>query len=217
MRRLATTSQINARFGLPEARDAKLTDVPSHSYVLPTLLKNAGVDFIHFGCNPGSTAPDVPRLFWWQGPDGSKLLTLYWAEYYGSGIMPPKDWPHKTWLAMIHTHENTGAPSPEEVAELLKEAKEKMPNVNIKIGRLSDFHDLLMKENPDLPVVKGDMPDYLDSRLYVESQGNQNGKRTARKAYDTEILSRQMKVWGMSFRLHRGPYKKCNRRNDIVR
>lgn len=197
VRSLATTSEINARFGLPEARDAKLTDVPSHSYVLPTLLKNAGVDFIHFGCNPGSTAPDVPVLFWWQGPDGSKLLSFYWAEYYGSGIMPPKDWPHKTWLAMIHTHENTGAPSPEEVAELLKEAKEKMPNVNIKMGRLSDFHDLLMKENPDLPVVKGDMPDTWIHRYMSNPKETKMAKKLHRKAYGTEILSRQMNVWNM--------------------
>ena len=135
VRGLKITSDINSSYGLPEARDAKLTDVPSHSRVLPTVLKHAGVDFLHLGCNPGSASPDVPRLFWWQGPDGARLLTLYWAEYYGSGILPPKDWPHKTWLAMIHTHENTGAPSPEEVATLLEEAKEKMPHVNIKIGR----------------------------------------------------------------------------------
>jgi hypothetical protein len=198
VRGLATTSEINARFGLPEARDAKLTDVPSHSYVLPTLLKNAGIDFIHFGCNPGSTAPDIPTLFWWEGPDGSKLLSFYWAEYYGSGIMPPKDWPHKTWLAMIHTHENTGAPSPEEVAALLKEAREKMPNVNIKIGRLSDFHDLLMKENPDLPVVKGDMPDTWIHGYMSNPRETKMAKKLHRKAYDTEILSRQMQVWGMA-------------------
>ena len=77
VRGLAVTSDINAAYGLPEARDAKLTDVPSHSRVLPTLLKNAGVDFLHLGCNPGSASPKVPKLFWWQGPDGSRLLTLY--------------------------------------------------------------------------------------------------------------------------------------------
>jgi hypothetical protein len=127
VRGLSITSEINHHFGLPEARDAKLTDVPSHSWALPTVLNNAGVDILHIGCNPGSASPDVPVLFWWQGPDESKLLTFYWAQYYGSGILPPKDWPYKTWLAMIHTHENTGAPSPEEVAELLKSAKEEMP------------------------------------------------------------------------------------------
>jgi len=113
VRGLSYASEINKAYGLPQARDAKLTDVPSHSRILPTVLKNAGVDFLHIGCNPGSASPEVPVLFWWQGPDESHLLTFYWSEYYGSGIRPPDGWPHKTWLAMIHTHENTGAPSPE--------------------------------------------------------------------------------------------------------
>ena len=60
---------------------------------------------------------------------------------------------------MIHTHENTGAPTPEDVAAVLKEAREKAPNARIRIGQLEDFYDALMKENPSLPVVKGDMPD----------------------------------------------------------
>ena len=110
VRGLNFNSSLNRKYGLPLSREAKLTDVPSHSRFLPTLLKNAGIDILHIGCNPGSTAPDVPPLFWWQGSDGSKLLTFYWAEYYGSGILPPKDWKHKTWMAMIFTHENSGAP-----------------------------------------------------------------------------------------------------------
>jgi hypothetical protein len=122
-------------------------------------LKNAGIEFLYLECNPGSTAPDFPTLFWLQVPDGSKLLTFYWAECYGSGILPPKGWPHKTWLATIHPHENSGAPGSGEVAELLRTAKKKMPDASIKIGRLSDLYDLLMAEKPDLPVVPGDMPD----------------------------------------------------------
>ena len=198
VRGLGITSEINKTFGLPQARDAKLTDVPSHSRILPTLLKNAGVDFLHLGCNPGSASPEVPVLFWWQGPDGKRLLTFYWAEYYGSGILPPEGWPHKTWLAMIHTHENTGAPSPEEVAELLKTAKEKMPDVNIKIGRLSDFYDLLMKEKPDLPVVTGDMPDTWIHGYMSKPRETKASKALQRETYDTEILNSQLNLWGVS-------------------
>lgn len=195
VRGLSITSDINREFGLPEARDAKLTDVPSHSWALPTVLKNAGVDFLHIGCNPGSASPDVPVLFWWQGPDGSKLLTFYWAQYYGSGILPPKDWPHKTWLAMIHTHENTGAPSPEEVAELLRSAKEEMPDVNIKIGRLSDFYDLLMKENPQIPVVTGDMPDSWIHGYLSKPRETKLAKFLQRETFNTEILNTQLNQW----------------------
>ncbi len=200
VRGLTYASDLNRTYGLPQARDAKLTDVPSHSRVLPTVLKNAGIDFLHIGCNPGSVSPDVPTLFWWQGPDGARLLTFYWAEYYGSGILPPEDWPHKTWLAMIHTHENSGAPSPEEVAELLKTAKEKMPDVHIKIGRLSDFYDLLMKEEPQLPIVTGDMPDTWIHGYMSMPRETRLSKYLQRETYNTEMLNTQMNQWGMSDR-----------------
>ena len=205
VRGLSYASEINKRYGLPQARDAKLTDVPSHSHILPTLLKNAGVDFLHLGCNPGSASPKVPNLFWWQGPDGSRLLTFYWAEYYGSGILPPEGWPYKTWLAMIHTHENTGAPSPEDVAELLKTAKEKLPDVNIKIGRLSDFFDLLMKEEPELPIVTGDMPDTWIHGYMSKPRETKLSKYLQRETYNTEILNSQLNLWGVS-NFSVGPY-----------
>ena len=198
VRGLSYASEINKYYGLPQARDAKLTDVPSHSRVLPTVLKNAGVDFLHIGCNPGSVSPDVPTIFWWEGPDGARLLTFYWAEYYGSGILPPEGWPHKTWLAMIHTHENSGAPAPEEVAQLLKFAKEQMPNANVKIGRLSDFYDLLMKEKPNLPTETGDMPDTWIHGYMSMPRETKLSKHLQRETYNTEILNALMNQWGMS-------------------
>jgi len=195
VRGLSYSSGINRRFGLSLPRDAKLTDVPSHSRILPTLLKNAGVDILHIGCNPGSASPDVPTLFWWEGPDGSRLLTFYWAEYYGSGILPPEDWQHHTWLAMIHTHENTGSPSPREVADLLKTAKEKMPNARIRTGRISDFYDLLMKEKPDLPVVMGDMPDTWIHGYMSMPRETKTSKNLQREAYNAEMLNTQLNHW----------------------
>lgn len=146
------------RAGVPLPRDAKMTDVPSHSWVLPTLLKHAGVEFLHIGGNSACPGPRVPPLFWWEGPDGSRLLTMTGVGY-GTGLVPPADWPHKTWLALIHTGDNQGPPSVTDVEALLAEAKEKLPGVAIRMGRLSDFSDAILAEQPDLPVVRGDMPD----------------------------------------------------------
>ena len=159
VRGMGFSSQLSRQFGMPLARDAKMTDVPSHCWVLPTILKHAGVDFLHLGCNSASGSPDVPLLFWWEGPDGSRVLTMYEASGYGSGLKPPDDWPHKTWLALIHTGDNHGPPTPEEVKKLLDQAAEEYPGVKIRMGRLSDFGDAILAENPDLPVVRADMPD----------------------------------------------------------
>ncbi|HWR50199.1 MAG TPA: hypothetical protein VN428_03775 [Bryobacteraceae bacterium] len=172
VRGLGFSSRLARSAGLPLARDAKMTDVPSHSWGIVPILKHGGVDFLHLGCNHMSSNPDIPHfaalpdhpewkgysLFWWEGPDGSRLLTMY-SRDYGSSLAPPPDWPYRTWLALIHTGDNIGPPAPEAVRKLMSDAKEQLPGVQVRLGRLSDFADAIVKENPKLPVVRGDMPD----------------------------------------------------------
>ena len=66
VRGLDFSRAIARKYGLPLPLAAKMTDVPSHSWVLPTLLSHAGVRFLHLGCNPASQTPRVPALFWWE-------------------------------------------------------------------------------------------------------------------------------------------------------
>jgi hypothetical protein len=96
---------------------------------------------------------------------------------------------------MIHTHENSGAPTPAQVAELLKTAKEKMPGVNIKIGQLSDFYDLLIKENPQLPVITGDMPDTWIHGYMSMPRELKASKHLQRETYNCEILNTLTNLW----------------------
>lgn len=195
VRSLEFSTRIARDYNRPLPRDAKMTDVPSHSWIIPTLLTHAGVKILHLGCNPGSASPDVPSLFWWEGPDGSRLLTFYWAEYYGSGLMPPENWKHNTWLAMIHTHENTGSPLPGEVAAILAEAREKLPGTRIRIGQLSDFYDAIMRENPEIPVVKGDMPDtWIHGYMSMPREVKRN-KMLQRIVYQAQNLNTLLAAW----------------------
>lgn len=119
-RAFQNSSDISNEYDLELPRDAKMTDVPEHSWILPTILANAGVRFLHLGCNAASQSPEVPDLFWWEGPDGSRVLTMYSWKYYGTDVVPPEDWPYKSWISIIHTNDNTGAPEPEVVQQKLK-------------------------------------------------------------------------------------------------
>lgn len=67
------SSSVSRKYGLPLSRDAKMTDVPSHSRLLATALSRGGVKFIHIGCNRVSCSVQYPDLFWWEGPDGSRV------------------------------------------------------------------------------------------------------------------------------------------------
>lgn len=156
---LTYSANLTRENGLPLPRAAKMTDVPEHTWVLPTLLKHAGVNFLQVGSNSGSKPMQVPSIFWWEGSDGSRLLTAYSPEY-GTDLLPPKDWPYHTWLAVIMTSDNHGPPTTEQVNKLIQQAAQELPGVKLKFGKLEDFYDAFMAEkNNHIPVLRGDMPD----------------------------------------------------------
>ena len=195
VRSLSFSADLSRRFNLPLPGDAKLTDVPSHSWFLPTLLTNAGIQILHIGCNAVSSSPDVPLLFWWQGPDGSKLMTIYWGKNYGTSLVQYESWKFKTWLAIIHTGDNQGPPAPEDVEKVLIEAQKLAPNAKLRIGRISDFYDAIMKENPDLPVVRGDMPDTW-IHGYMSMPREMKSVRSLQKdIYSLELLNTLLNGW----------------------
>ncbi len=139
---------------------AKMTDVPGHTWVLPSLLHKAGVKFLHLGCNPASTPPDVPGLFFWEGPDGNRILTFYNKGFYGSALIPPEDWPFPVWLALQQTGDNIGPQKPEIIQSILDEVQREMPGTEVIIGTLDDFY-LALAQYPleSIPVIRGDLAD----------------------------------------------------------
>jgi hypothetical protein len=190
------SSALARQFGQPLPRDAKMTDVPSHTWVLATILKRAGVDFMHIGCNGGSGSPELPLLFWWEGPDGSRLLTMY-SRDYGTGLHPPADWPYKTWLALMVTGDNHGPPTPDEVQGMLGQARRELPGVKIRMGRMSDFADAILREKPSLPVVRADLSDTWIQGIMsmpIETHLARN-LRPAIAAYDS--LNTLLTAWGV--------------------
>lgn len=197
VRGLGFASRLSREISLPLPRDAKMTDVPCHAWIMPTLLKHAGVDFLHLGCNAASSSPRVPRLFLWEGPDGSRLLTMYTAESYGTGLVAPTDWPYKTWLALIHTGDNHGPPTPDEVKKLLDEAKLKLPGVKVRIGRLSDFGDAILAEKTKIPVVRGDMPDTWIHGPMSDPQGAKLARNIRPAIGTAESLNTLLGTWGV--------------------
>jgi hypothetical protein len=195
-RGLGFASRVSRSLRLAMPRDAKMTDVACHTWLVATLLTHAGVEFLHLGCNSACSSPEVPTIFWWEGPDGSRLLTMYSATGYGTGLLPPPDWTHRTWLALIHTGDNHGPPRPEEVRKLLDEARAKLPGVKVRIGRLSDFADRLLAEKPQLPVVRGDMPDTWIHGPMCDPAGAKVARNVRPAMIAAESLNTQLRAWG---------------------
>ena len=198
VRGLVYSSELARQAGKPLPTGAKMTDVPSYSKLTPTLLVNAGVKFLHLGCNPGSTPPDVPFLFWWEGPDGSRLLTMYSAAY-GNSLLPPSDWKYKTWIAMIMGSDNKPAPSPEKVRGHIEDIRKKHPDVKVRIGSLSDFANQIVKEDlSEIAVISKDMPDSWIHGPMSDPYANILARKAVPNLYAAEALDTLLGNWGVS-------------------
>jgi len=199
VRGLSHSAALSQAAGLELPRDAKMTDVPCHSWIVPTLLAHAGIEFLHIGTNSGSSDPKVPLLHFREGPDGSRVLTMH-VNGYGTGHLPPDDWPYRTWLGLIHTGDNHGPPRPDEVRRILDAIGQQMPGVKVRIGRLSDFADaILAKENLDsIPIVRGDTPDTWIHGPMCDPQGRIAARRAHANLPTAESLSTMLDSWGVA-------------------
>lgn len=157
VRGLGISSALDRQYGLPLSTGAKMSDVPGQSWVFPTLFAHAGIKFYHMGGPLVNMTFNLPPMFWWEGPDGSRLLTLY-NNGYGSGQMPPENWPYKTWIYISMTGDNQGPPAPDTVKNDIEFYRSR--GIEARVGKLDDFAALILQEDLSaLPVVRSDIPD----------------------------------------------------------
>ena len=138
----------------------KMTDVPGHGLMLPELLSQTGIRFLHLGCNAFATPPDVPQLFFWQSPQGGRVLTMYSKGGYGTSLLPPQDWPYPVWMALMHTNDNCGPQTAGIITALVEKAKRAYPEAEIVCGTMDDFyHELERYDLSSVPVITEDLAD----------------------------------------------------------
>jgi alpha-mannosidase len=209
-------SNLCRKYGLPLPRSGKMTDVPSHGGALATVLAHGGVRFMHIGCNWPSGCVKTPGLYWWEGPDGSRVLTFY-SNTYGTcvpsflprwysdrdpfiarDLAPPADWPYKVWPAIIVTPDNTGPPTADQVKSLFDDAAKKLVGLKVHMGTMDDFVDAILKDNPELPVVKGEMPDTWIHGIMCDPGGIKLSRQTHPLLASAEALHTQLDLWGVA-------------------
>jgi hypothetical protein len=86
-RGLYFSKELEARYGVP-FDFANITDVPSYSWSLPSILAAAGVRYFTAGGNQ-TRGPllvhgrwNQRSPFWWEGPDGARVLAWYSYHYH---------------------------------------------------------------------------------------------------------------------------------------
>ena len=154
---LGISSKLCRQYGRALPTSAKMSDVPGQSWVFPTVFTRAGIKFYHMGGPLVNLSFNLPPMFWWEGPDGSRLLTMY-NNNYGSDQLPPPHWPYKTWVYICMTGDNQGPPDPGTVRRDLAFYAQR--GIAARVGTMDDFAEAILKEDLSaLPVVRTDIPD----------------------------------------------------------
>ena len=146
-------------YNKPMPISAKMTDVPGHTQALVDSLCENGVKFLHLGCNPASTPPAVPRLFFWESNNKNRILTYYDRDY-GGNVIPPKDWGYPVHLSMNVSADNRGVHEGDTLEKLQETLKSYDPTAELHVGTMDDFaKELLQCDLSALPVIRGELGD----------------------------------------------------------
>ena len=174
---------------------AQITDVPGQTLTFPMILAASGVRYLASGPNPdralpllseaegrenGLTGPwtPYPQLYWWEAPDGSRVL--HWrAHHYGDGlrfgfqigpaemakrlsdwlltdpVFLAPDWPYD--VALLYGCQWDNAPVDERMITNLEDFNRRYAYPRIVPGRAEDFfRDVETRFGARLPVRRGD-------------------------------------------------------------
>jgi hypothetical protein len=168
---------------------AQITDVPGQTLTFPTLLAASGVKYLASGPNPeravpllpasGTEGTAYPQLYYWEGPDGSRVL--HWrAHHYGDGtrfgfdvgpdemghrlsdwlLTQPaflaQNWPYDTAL-LYGADWQDNAPMKEAIVANVQEFARRFTFPRIVTGRAEDFfRDVERRYGTKIPVRRGD-------------------------------------------------------------
>lgn len=180
---------------------AQITDVPGQVPTFPMILAASGVKYLASGPNPdralpllpesegtpnGLTGPwtSYPQLYWWEGPDGSRVL--HWRNHhYGDGlrygfnlgalemgrrlsdwlltnpVFLSPDWPYD--VALLYGMQWDNALVDERMISNMEDFNRRFMYPRIVPGRAEDFfRDVESRYGARIPVRRGDTGTYWE-------------------------------------------------------
>ena len=132
-----------------------------HCATLPQILKKSGLDYYVF-FRPKPNEKELPPLFWWQSPDGSRVLACRPPHHYNSG---PDELEERIWEAFQQRPEGIrevmcfygvgdhgGGPTRRNIESIIK-ADERPDYPRVIFSTPDGFFGRALLQKRDFPVV----------------------------------------------------------------
>ncbi len=172
-----------------------------HAAGLPTILKRAGYGYYVFmRPQPQEQAVPLPLLFWWEGPDGSKVLTLRILKGYDSWDQTEEriraattqdfapDINHGAFFLGVGDH--GGAITKEQIRLVLEMQKDaSLPE--LRFSTLRDFFTAV-ESSPafaSMPVIKAELQHHARGCYSANGEGKFLNRRAERWIVESEAIS----------------------------
>lgn len=166
-----------------------------HAAGLPTILASAGYQYYVF-MRPQEQDMNLPLVFWWEGPDGSRVLTLrIWNTYDGKAALIPQaaqtlftsGLDHAAFFLGVGDH--GGAVTKEQIRQLLALRQDaSLPEL-----RFSTLHNFFaaVRSSPafaSLPVVKGGLQHHARGCYSADGSEKYLNRRAERSLGASEAI-----------------------------
>lgn len=167
-----------------------------HPAGLPTLLRAAGYRYYVF-MRPEANEMRLPLLFWWEGPDGSRVLALRIRNGYSAPASRIPDaaknnfqegFGHGAFFLGVGNH--GGAVTREQIRQVVEMRKDPaLPE--IRWSTVGEFFSAV-EQSPStasLPVVRGELQHHARGCYSAYGEGKQLNRRAERMLGRAEALS----------------------------
>ncbi|MGC8971608.1 MAG: alpha-mannosidase [bacterium] len=153
------------KFGI-KAKVGYNPDSFGHNWMIPQVLKKMGIDYYVF-MRPGPHEKDLPGdIFWWESPDGSKVLVYRipfsyatWGKEVETQVKRVAEKLNETINSLMCFYgvgDHGGGPTKENI-ENIKELNTKEDIPKLIFSSPDKFFEEISNKNIDFPVVKDDL------------------------------------------------------------
>jgi alpha-mannosidase len=167
-----------------------------HPAGLPTLLAAAGYRYYVF-MRPQEHEMKLPLLFWWEGPDGSRLLTLRIRRGYSMNALGLAEAAQNSFAPgfddaayFLGVGDHGGGATREQIRKVIEQRSDaSLPE--LRFSSVADFFAAVEKSPAvnSLPVIRGELQHHARGYYSAHGEGKQNNRRAERWLVQAESLS----------------------------